>query len=170
MQQLSLLNDSFTPDMSKQLQVIYDHSTFQSQLHAQSLRSDLIDGPYGPSEEMDFNDRERTFLPPQDRWHQHLRGFGAASAVAVSPGHHQRSRKGGDKFRIRDPRPLVWISGDISRRNVSWVSSFSVDLISFCHTGVFRTNNNCSYHQLQDILKYTSSLATGSIGMHSCLI
>ncbi|KAI0844147.1 hypothetical protein F5Y00DRAFT_266875 [Daldinia vernicosa] len=117
MKQLSLLNESLTPDMSQQLRMIYDHSIFQTGLHVQNLRSDIFDGPYEPSDELGFNERERVFVSPKDRWPRHLRGFGAfaTSRLATSKG----------------SRPLMWISGDLGRRNVCWVSSFCVDMISY---------------------------------------
>ncbi|KAI0378641.1 hypothetical protein F5Y04DRAFT_283568 [Hypomontagnella monticulosa] len=111
--QLSLLNDSFTPDISRQLRVVYEHSMFQAKLHVEHLRAMLFDTPYEITEEMTFNQSERVFLSPQDRWQRHLRGVGALATPQTAV-----------------KRPLFWIAGHITRRNVSWVSSMCVDLVS----------------------------------------
>ncbi|KAI0884290.1 uncharacterized protein GGS22DRAFT_165292 [Annulohypoxylon maeteangense] len=116
-QQLSMLNQSLTPDMSRQLQLVYDQSIFQAELHVQSLRSEIFDDSFDPSKELAFNDRERIFLSPKDRWPRHLFKLRSSTTPHV--------------VTSKDTRPLVWISGDLSRRNVSWVSSFCVDLVSY---------------------------------------
>lgn len=103
--------------MGQQLRVVYDYSIFQAEIHIQNLRSEIFDEPYEPSEEKAFNERERIFLLPKDRWPRHLRGFGTSATPR--------------SITSRDPRPVVWISGDLGRRNVSWVSSFCVDLVSY---------------------------------------
>jgi hypothetical protein len=121
------LNDSLAPDMGKQLRVLYDHSTFQAELHVQNLRSELFDGPYEPSEELAFNHNEQVFLSPKDRWPRHLRGIGASAAPETAVAGNPAAT---NKLQNRTLCPLMWISGNIARRNVSWVSSFCVDLIS----------------------------------------
>ncbi|KAI1382944.1 uncharacterized protein F4822DRAFT_87336 [Hypoxylon trugodes] len=116
-QQLNLLNQSLTPGMSQQLRTIYDHSLFQVMLHVQDMLSVIIDEPCNPSKESAFNDRERIFLSPKDRWPRHLYKLATPSTrYSNSP---------------KEIRTLIWIAGDLGRRNVSWVSSFCVDLVSY---------------------------------------
>ncbi|KAI9745898.1 MAG: hypothetical protein M1818_000579 [Claussenomyces sp. TS43310] len=66
---------------------------------------------YNPGQEKDFNSRERIHLAPRDQWEYH------ASAIQFP------------EWQQQDPRPLFWISGPESAEGLSWVSSFSVDLI-----------------------------------------
>lgn len=111
--------------MSKQLRAVQDHSSFQAELHVQGLRAGLFDELHDPSEEMAFNDSERVFLSPQDRWPRRLRGFGG-----TPEDNDNNDAAGPPSTPSTAARPLTWISGGAARRNVSWVSSFSVDLIA----------------------------------------
>ncbi|KAI1458871.1 hypothetical protein F4805DRAFT_422887 [Annulohypoxylon moriforme] len=116
-QQLTVLNQALTPDMSRQLRLVYDQSIFQAELHVQSLRSEICDESFDPSKELTFNEKERIFLSPKDRWPRHLLKLGNSAKPHLATS--------------RDVRTLMWISGDLGRRNVSWVSSFCVDLVSY---------------------------------------
>lgn len=115
--------------MSKQLRAVQDHSSFQAELHVQGLRAELFDELHDPSEEMAFNDSERVFLSPQDRWPRRLRGFGGAPEDNDN-NNEAAAPAGPPSTPSTAARPLTWISGGAARRNVSWVSSFSVDLIT----------------------------------------
>ncbi|KAK1753649.1 hypothetical protein QBC47DRAFT_430486 [Echria macrotheca] len=131
--------DSFTKAARWQLQAVYEHTNFQSILHVQNLLAKLFDAPYQPAEELSFNDRERIFLSPKDRWHRQPTGADFWSAYGRSAQITGVGRP--DKMGLeRLPSALVWVAGRISRRNVSWVSSFSVDLIyhlrEFCNVDV----------------------------------
>lgn len=98
--------------MTSQLRDIHDHTKFQAELHIQTLRAELFgDSVYEPCRELAFNKSEQVFLSPHERWQRQLK---------------PPPRMSNDK-----PKPLIWVSGHITRRNVSWVSSFSVDLVSY---------------------------------------
>lgn len=105
------MNKALPPELSTQLAEVHERTKFHAELHIQKVREQLFraEAPYEPVEEMLFNRRERIFLSPRDRWQSQLK--------LKEPSH--------------EIRPLVWITGHVSRRNVSWVSSFSVDLVEF---------------------------------------
>lgn len=121
-EELELLNSSFPSGTSTRLLEIHDSSTFHAELHIQSLRSHLFNTMYEPSEELEFNNKERIFLSPRDRWQRQLRQM---------PRPADTSSSGASKSLRPVPRPLIWITGHVSRRNVSWVSSFSVDFVPY---------------------------------------
>lgn len=110
--------------MSTQIREVHDHTRFHAELHIQTLRAKLFDSTYEPSEEMAFNDRERKFLSPHSRWQRQFRLPPGTSSLTESS-----STSSGTMSRTA-ARPLLWISGHVSRRNVSWVSSLCVDLIT----------------------------------------
>jgi hypothetical protein len=124
--------DPSTKAAKWQLQAVYEHTNFQAVLHVQNLLAKLFDTPYQPAEELSFNDQERIFLSPKDRWHRHPTGvdFWGAYGRSAETAYDGRPDK---MARQRPPRALVWVAGRISRHNVSWVSSFSVDLIRHLH-------------------------------------
>lgn len=105
--------------MSTQIREVYSHTRFHAELHVQTLRRELFDLLYDPSEEMKFNDKERKFLSAPDRWPRQFKPLNMPSSPASSVAPRATSR------------PLIWISGHVSRRNVSWVSSLCVDLIPY---------------------------------------
>ena len=84
---------------------------YKSYSRAQKLASFLQLPPYDPQAEKYFNDTQRIHLPARDNWEYH-------PSLIQFPSWEQQS-----------PRPLYWISGPESGPGVSWVSSFSVDLI-----------------------------------------
>jgi hypothetical protein len=123
--------DIWTSDTSQQLLAVYAHANFQASLHVQSLRKLLFENPYEPELELAFNDRERKYLPPKDRWYRHFHGF-VATPRSYNPasGETSSSSSPTEAPKYGEPRPLIWITGSVSRRNTSWVSSFSVDLLT----------------------------------------
>ncbi|KAJ0114040.1 hypothetical protein J7T55_007874 [Diaporthe amygdali] len=90
-------------------------SKFHADLHIQNLCAELFKSLYEPSEGMAFNARERVFLSPRDRWPRQFK------PKALEGPRNDNSAS--------TSYPLRWISGHLSRRNVSWVSSLCVDLI-----------------------------------------
>ncbi|KAJ4407659.1 hypothetical protein N0V82_009861 [Gnomoniopsis sp. IMI 355080] len=111
--QLEMLNKALPPVMSTQLAEVYERTKAHAELHIQAVREQLFGGleiSYEPSEEMLFNKRERIFLAPRERWQRQLLL---------------------NKWPRQVTRPLIWITGHLSRRNVSWVSSFAVDFVDF---------------------------------------
>ena len=84
---------------------------------------------HDPARALDFNDQDRRHLAPADRWVKHIR----TSSVNLGP------RTGGGV----PTACLTWISAQLARRNVSWVSSFSVDLIAAIK--IATTGNNVAH-------------------------
>ena len=95
--------------MSKQLRAVQDHSSFQAELHVQGLRAELFDELHDPSEEMAFNDSERVFLSPQDRW---PRRAVHADPLAQEPRHADP----GGAPAARDPEPAAPLAESLPRR------------------------------------------------------
>ncbi|KAI7774064.1 hypothetical protein LA080_009425 [Diaporthe eres] len=128
-EQLRSLNSSVPPEMSTQLREVHNQTTFHAELHVQTLRAGLFRTIYEPSEERVFNNKERIFLSPRDRWPRQFR-----------PPRRSDDSQSTAKLIKTYPSscPLIWIAGHVSRRNVSWVSSLSVDLIQyFCEFSNF---------------------------------
>lgn len=122
--ELRTLNSSVPPEMSTQLREVHNQTTFHAELHVQTLRAGLFSTIYEPSEERVFNSKERIFLSPRDRWPRQFRPLrpsddSQSSAKLIKTSWNPSSR------------PLIWITGHVSRRNVSWVSSLSVDLVPY---------------------------------------
>lgn len=131
--ELRELNNSMPPETSTQIREVHSHTTFHAELHVQTLRAGLFSSIYEPSEERLFNDKERIFLSPRDRWPRQFRPL-RPSGDADSATTFRDSESTGTLVRsswIPSSRPLIWITGHISRRNVSWVSALSVDLIPY---------------------------------------
>lgn len=130
---LKQLSTSVSPETSIQLREVHNQTTFHAQLHVQTLRARLFKSAYEPSEERIFNDEERKFLSPRERWPRQfrpLRLWGASQSTTTSEDSESTSTLIKTSWNPKS-RPLIWITGHISRRNVSWVSSLSVDLIPY---------------------------------------
>lgn len=119
--ELSVLNGALTPEISRQGHAVNEQNKFNAELHVQNLLAELFDEPYEPSDEMAFNNSERIFLSPQDRW---PRQFKLLKHPGPDAPKNAMMTQGNPHY------PLLWISGHTSRRNVSWVSSLSVDIVS----------------------------------------
>jgi hypothetical protein len=122
--------DAFNELAGKRLRALYNHTNFQADLHVQMLRSELFERPYEPSQELAFNDYERIFLSPRDRWHRHFHGFESWSVPGKAISSDQAGSSAAIEINKRRSRALIWISGNTGRQNVSWVSSLSVDLLA----------------------------------------
>lgn len=114
------MSKSLPPDMTTQFRDVHDHTKFHAELHIQTLKAGLFDSVYEHSKEKAFNHRERKFLSPHDRWQRQF----------IPPWPSNSPKPSSIKTSETTARPLIWISGHVSRRNVSWVSSFSVDFVS----------------------------------------
>ena len=97
---------------------------FQARTHAETMIKDLGMETYDPARALDFNDRDRRHLAPADRWLRHIK----TSSIDLAPRSNCRVAS------------LNWICGKLARRNVSWVSSFSVDLLTAVQIATVRNN------------------------------
>lgn len=88
-----------------------DHTRFETIRYTQQISTILFPDLIDLESEKAFIRQQENALAPKERWENH-------TSEIQFPG-----------WVKRDPRPILWIGGRQNRRDVSWVSSFALDVI-----------------------------------------
>lgn len=86
-------------------------SRFSAILYVQNLTSILFPTPLLIEREILLVRQQESLLAPRERWESNVSEIQAPAWLS------------------RSPRPILWIGGRQNRRGVSWVSSFTLDLV-----------------------------------------
>lgn len=118
---------SATPESTAILSLV----NYKATSRAQKLTSCFNLPSFDAQLEKSFNDAQRIYLAPRDQWEYHPSQIQFPS------------------WEVLSPRPLLWLSGPERASGISWVSSFSVDLIdalsassNFVSAYIFCSNEN----------------------------
>ena len=84
---------------------------FSATLHIQNLNAILIPSPPRLESELLFIRQQETLLAQRECWESNI-------SEIQAPG-----------WLLKSPRPILWIGGRKNRRGVTWVSSFTLDLV-----------------------------------------
>ena len=82
----------------------------------QQLSSILLPKPPDPKTEIDFIMEQQHDLALEEHWEHHIAEIQFPDWVRY------------------EPRPILWIGGRPNKRGVSWVSSFSMDIVEALET------------------------------------